>query len=386
MTNELLVDTSDLVHIDNTETINGLKYFSYDTVVANASQMITNCITKIPQDIKLELNNGTLTLKAGSKVYVPNGFEQDGTTRHFDIEIVQNDISCIYGSNEQYLIYTSNHGIYLKQNTLQSVISGDTDTGAGWYVWYDTATNRIKRYHGDEMVEDYCSLPVAIANSDSSKYISIDQVFNGFGYIGSTVFALPGVKGLIPNGKNINGTLDNISFATTNVLTFTNATGSATYRDAVIALENDNSLSLSRNLVCYDKYANLNHDTTLSGAVLKMISIGCMHLNNGVISSFNLKSTFHALDYNDLSTNIPDYTAGVAITSPYTPSVNGIIIAQKTSGYSTAEISVTNGPVIARHQSADSTSSTNYIAAIVKAGQSYTISAGSMTFYPFIRA
>ena len=40
---------------------------------------VTNCITKIPQDIKLELNNGTLTLKAGSKVYVPNGFEQDQT-------------------------------------------------------------------------------------------------------------------------------------------------------------------------------------------------------------------------------------------------------------------------------------------------------------------
>ena len=78
MTDEqLLVDTSDLVHIDNTETINGLKYFSHDTVVANASQMITNCITEIPQDIKLELNNGILTLKAGSKVYVPNGFETD---------------------------------------------------------------------------------------------------------------------------------------------------------------------------------------------------------------------------------------------------------------------------------------------------------------------
>ena len=33
----------------------------------------TNCLTEIPQDITLELNNGTLTLKAGSKVYVPNG-------------------------------------------------------------------------------------------------------------------------------------------------------------------------------------------------------------------------------------------------------------------------------------------------------------------------
>lgn len=44
----------------------------------NTSQ-ITNCITEIPQDIKLELVDGTLTLKAGSKVYIPNGFEADGT-------------------------------------------------------------------------------------------------------------------------------------------------------------------------------------------------------------------------------------------------------------------------------------------------------------------
>ena len=49
---------------------------------------ITNCITEISQDIKVELNNGTLTLKAGSKVYVPNGFEEDGTTPKFDIKIV----------------------------------------------------------------------------------------------------------------------------------------------------------------------------------------------------------------------------------------------------------------------------------------------------------
>ena len=34
---------------------------------------ISNCITEIPQDIKLELNNGTLILKAGSKVYKGDG-------------------------------------------------------------------------------------------------------------------------------------------------------------------------------------------------------------------------------------------------------------------------------------------------------------------------
>lgn len=81
---------------------------------------------------------------------------------------------------------------------------------------------------------------------------------------------------------------------------------------------------------------------------------------------------------------VPDYDSGVSITSPYTPTVDGIITAQKNSGYSTAQIQITNGIVIARHRSADSGSSDNTIWAIVKAGVSYTISAGTMTFYPFI--
>ena len=51
-------------------------------------------------------------------------------------------------------------------------------------------------------------LPIAIVSSRGvdDKFASIDQVFNGFGYIGSTVFALPGVKVQIPNGRNEDGT------------------------------------------------------------------------------------------------------------------------------------------------------------------------------------
>lgn len=37
----------------------------------NAMSTITNCLTFIPQDIKIDLNNGNLILKSGSKVYVP---------------------------------------------------------------------------------------------------------------------------------------------------------------------------------------------------------------------------------------------------------------------------------------------------------------------------
>ena len=83
---------------------------------------------------------------------------------------------------------------------------------------------------------------------------------------------------------------------------------------------------------------------------------------------------------------VPDYNSGVSITSPYTPTKDGIIIAQRSSGYSTAQIQITDGIVLARHQSADSSSSNNIIWANVKAGVSYTITAGTITFYPFIGA
>ena len=54
-------------------------------------QHISNYIRYINQDIKLELNDGTLTLKAGSKVYVPNGFEADGVTPKFDYMDITSD-------------------------------------------------------------------------------------------------------------------------------------------------------------------------------------------------------------------------------------------------------------------------------------------------------
>ncbi|MBS7390942.1 MAG: hypothetical protein KIG51_02465, partial [Fibrobacter sp.] len=51
-----------------------------------------------------------------------------------------------------------------------------------------------------------CCLPLArVTWSSDNKIVSIDQVFNGFGYIGSTIFALPGIKCLVGNGRNPDG-------------------------------------------------------------------------------------------------------------------------------------------------------------------------------------
>ena len=52
---------------------------------------VSNCITEIPQDIKLELNNNnTIVLKKGSIVYIPNG------TGNFDKVTITQDVSDLF--------------------------------------------------------------------------------------------------------------------------------------------------------------------------------------------------------------------------------------------------------------------------------------------------
>ena len=177
---------------------------------------ITNCITEIPQDIKLELNDGVLTLKAGSKVYVPNGKNADDTPR-FDEVITENDIKFTYADGNTYVAYLKDSGKNMGVNTLSTCISGETDTGSAWHLWYDTKSNKINRYNGTTLSEANCSFPICIYSGET-KITSIQQVFNGFGYIGSTVFALPNVKCLIPNGRNADGTLNNIEYTINKVL------------------------------------------------------------------------------------------------------------------------------------------------------------------------
>ena len=108
-------------------------------------QMITNCITEIPQDIKLELNNGTLTLKAGSKVYVPNGFEADSVTPKFDVIVFTTDKAMTtkgYTSNAH--IFYNYKGGYLHDEVRTE--SGASVTPTQEYVTrYDTTVNKIFR-------------------------------------------------------------------------------------------------------------------------------------------------------------------------------------------------------------------------------------------------
>lgn len=177
-------------------------------------KQITNCITEIPQDIKMELSNGTITIKAGSKVYNADGSVYD----------LDNDLShtpnwgVLTGKSIGLMVFPviSNNKITGIDASNQSLVfSGDTaPTFSGNYAyWLDTVNKKVK-YTNDAGVTwlENRAFPLCLVSTTDNAVTSIDQIFNGFGFIGSTVFSLPGVKGLIPNGRNEDGSLNNNLF------------------------------------------------------------------------------------------------------------------------------------------------------------------------------
>lgn len=311
---------------------------------------VTNCITEIPQDIKVELNSdNTITLKAGSKLYIPNGFETDGTTKKFDIKIIENDISfnaSTYASNQHM-------ACLLPTNLIQALVistqqfSGDTapTVTATYAFWYDTANNIIK-YTIDNGAnwQNGCSLPFSLLNiTNGTGIISIDQIFNGLGFIGSTIFALPGVKGLIPNNRNSDGSLNNIETITTNVLIY----NETIERNGYIFIQQSNSLLFTPIFTIKTKeevfgngnYFVLNdnkmfyYNGTTWDNQQRYICGTAISNNLGKIISFNPYNTNQLLDKNDTtfiaeqampSSKYVDLELGVSGTT-YTALANGYI-------------------------------------------------------------
>lgn len=267
------------------------KTVASDRNIANWSSNVTNCITEIPQDIKLELSDGVLTLKAGSKVYVPNGFEEDGVTKKFDVYIVPSDLvtgATSLSSAERFVALRSGN---IQIGVWSQFTSGTTVPSTGYF--YHTSENRM--YADGNVVS--LSLPFMFGDYvQNSGFSSIDQVFNGFGYVGNTIFALPGVKGRIPNGRNADGNLNNIEFMVSKVLT--NQTLAGLTR--IYGLSQN---TLGRNIdYVYDKRTNLNHVNTIDAQIAYEVPvITVVTDSNNTITLFSPKTTFQAVDHNDSS-------------------------------------------------------------------------------------
>ena len=303
------------------QTISGEKTFSnikvptknYDDIstAAASTEFVNNftnlnranCITKIPQDIKLELNNGVLTLKAGSKVHVPNGV---GVIDEVAVDV---DKTFSPTNNGQDLLFIKANGDPAWYS-INLCFSGNTQpTFSGNYaMWYDTGNNIIKETDngGSSWIEGI-SFPVAQVTDNGTIATSIDQVFNGFGYIGNTRFTLrSGVKVLAPNGRNPDGSLNNIEYTLGFNIYSKYGTGTSAYT-AGSGINNYNpyyeqSEKPSTGGIWYnpdDNYMRLSTDQGATWKIIKEALIGFVTAENGRITSFSPKTTFQSVDRSD---------------------------------------------------------------------------------------
>lgn len=319
----------------------------------------TNCVPEIPQDIKLELNNGTLTLKAGSKVYLATG------NSSFPTQTIATDIQYTNAYSGRYVVIrNSQTSLYV--SNIESCASGtianrptSIPNSAGLYF----ATDENKMYlTGDGGANwystTYMTLPIAIITVSGGVISSIDQVFNGVGYIGSSAFVLRGVKGLIPDGRNADGTLKNRIMTVQNVIikTIPSNTGwhyltiNASGTNGDFATNYYTGTKSPSGATNYSRFYNTAENITyniVSGNLNKtpQFVLNC-YIDHSTSSPYKINSmkqvtTFRAVDYNDTefiahqampSDKYIDLTLG-ASGATYTAPADGYIILLKKGDY-----------------------------------------------------
>ena len=305
-------------------TADGLAALS-DASTALTRVQITNCILEAPESIKIEYDREHLTLKAGSVIIVPygtadlssdypagstfihNNFEVAGTSfvsgKFFVYASVRSDIT-ISDFNE--LIFDSISLIFvtLSSNRLdnfrQFQCSSGTTTPASGQVWYNTADNKILAgtFPGS-IGTGVLAFPVLEFLRDAGELKSVNSVFNTCGYIGSTVFVNKGIKVLMPDGKNPDGTLKNVEHLTPTVSI--QSVEDAASEQIHIMCVRSGSGKISMAAWEYNPVINYICGTRSGNLFQKYIGtmVGEATVSDGKITSFKPYNTFHAIDYNE---------------------------------------------------------------------------------------
>lgn len=347
-----------------------------DKTVGNLSKsQSTNCLLEVPQRIKYTLENGTLTIKAGTQFIIPNGFESDGVTPKFDYYTLETDRAddSDFGFERKHALCMNAGNKAFFNPEIAICSSGATaPTGYQYNLWYDTVNNKIKwtADYGANWFEDLISLPLLTGYMTAmATWTSVEEVFNGFGYFAQCTWVDKDVKCLFADGRNVDGTCKNLEF-TNPKLTISDLSrqisiyGHLYYSSKGISLkgygiplyfeqETKPNTSIEGYCTWYDTINNKVFET-VKGDVYwyerKLINIPALTKldANGNITSLKLKQPFRPVDYNDKteisSWGMPDYTAGVAKSSgtQYTAEVDGWLEI-RTDDYNNASYLTLNG-------------------------------------------
>ena len=318
-----------------TQLYNYYYYEAIDTIsIVNSETSFTHGGLTYTRHSALDETARKLILKAGSKIWIPYGTTEvyqvgdtdaynhtviatswDGSKFFYAIEL-QSDIA-FGGSSvtdtKARLLYFSLPNLL---GTFRSHSSGTAKPSTGTnQVFYNTQDNTIKRYtNGTDLGFTY-SLPIAMIIANGSSTVgSIYQIFNGFNYIGSTIFTLPNIKMLASNGRNQDGTYQNFNLMTDKVFVkqytatgfspafMISASGNISGIDYII----NPTVGSTPPASGWFYNTNTNRVYYINGDVWKeqpWIMFGYATIQNSVIQKFTPATTFRAVDYNDLQSS-----------------------------------------------------------------------------------
>jgi hypothetical protein len=160
----------------------------------------------------------------------------------FDEIILDKDISssgsAVTDTSTRMLYYKYPSGLYLYVNHSSGTTKPTTGTNQ---IFYNIQDNTVREYDSGVDQNVSFSLPIARVTANGSNTVgSIAQIFNGFSYMGASIFGLPGLKGIIPDGINPDGSLRNIIYTLTKCCLLT--TSNYTNTGMAFGIKNDNTL------------------------------------------------------------------------------------------------------------------------------------------------
>lgn len=313
-----------ITNINSSDVTTALGYTPADENLSNLSstgqsildnklnqQQITNCLLEVPQRMQYTLVDGTLTLLEGSVVIIPYGATDQSSTITVGSTFINSALKVVDtywdSTNSKFFVWIELQSDIVRAATSSSTVnvrraflnitsssvsiansgntastSADTDITQSTVVFYNTTDNLVKSKQSGTIQSNVYSFPLLVNESDMTYNVaSIKQVFNGIGYIGSVIWTDKGIKGLIPNGRNVDGSLNNTEFTTSGLYIRDMSTVSDGRKVLLLRAQ-----GISRLDDYYSNYdAISNYNINRGSGPIGYAYVGKFYVSSGVITS-----------------------------------------------------------------------------------------------------
>lgn len=274
-------------------------------IIDSANGTISNCILEIPQNIKLEISGGTITMKSGSIMTLSGGTYATYT--------IASDMSRDFSSHTDRIfpiLVNSTKNNFTAPAPIGEWQSGSTvPTGsiAGCTRYFCSSNKVIYYWTGTSWAggDGAFGYPVGLAKIENGIVSLVkdsngnDMIFNGACFVGHHAVVYPNVNGLTSNGLNIDKNLNSLKGTVSSVQIVELSSG-----DSIIDVTNAGACS---RIKAYTEVTAL--DTTQG--LQYLIPENKPYLYNGSTYSFRTETPLIFYTYN--GTTVTDFT----IRQPY---------------------------------------------------------------------